>query len=257
MRGQIPYFSEPPYPSDIYKWWPRDHDFVQPSGFVSGAGLRNDLGTCWDLTAGAAAGSQIAESIEFLGGNNGGPLANRADMLRHPGGAAGLWDRPFIAHVRVDERARDAGNATVGIGMEVGSPNLLPAAFPANPFAASAQFQFVQFFMDQAAVPQVWLRVNSVRGGGTQTLLVGATLPPTVLGAINQPKRLTIAYKPDEYVRAFVDGFLACEQITLGNLPLPTQPGGFGLGTFVYHQGAAVDVIARFLYSHILTGGIE
>ena len=250
----LPTLSEIPFSTEWYRNWPRSNLHFPAAGQVSANALRADLVPLISLTCvGGLGTNEIAESVETIGAFV-PAVGNRPDMLRHsPSGTAGFWDRPMIAHVRVLERQRDAGNATVRIGMELGTYNTGVANFPLPPFAALATRNVVQFWLDMAPVPQWWLQVNRVGAVRTTVALAGVTAP----GTLNRPRRMTLAYNPGEYVAAYIDGVEGARITNPAQLPDTTNPDAWGLGIFALHQIAAVNIEGYFLQPTLLTLGIE
>jgi len=251
----MPYVSEPDFPTNIYRYSPR-HSSFSFGGLVSGGAAFIDAVPSTIITIPVVATPQIADVWETIGKRS-GPVGNRYDGLKHPLSARGFWDRPMIAHTHLTMRKFDIGNGTVKFGLGLGTYNLVPAALPAADFPADALHNVVHLYRTMDVAPIWQLHVNTTKGGGTQTTVTLGTVtaPVSILGDTH---RLSIYYKPDEYIKAMIDGVLGAEITNIAQLPDPaTTPEEMGLSFFGYHQGAAATVDGAFLDRILLTAGIE
>lgn len=177
----------------------------------------------WFLSTGIAAAFPCRWNVEQL-------FANQ--LFDVPGTGLNAFDRPWYFSVFMREHTVGSPlNVDTGGGIAIGPATAWP--IPANDANA-----YILLRTRHTAVDDEWiLQVNPAGGPTTTTVLVGVPI-----GATGGNYFLELAFKPAEYVRAYVNGTLGAEQAV--NLPTGNTFAGQGAG-FVVGVGGAVPTTAE------------
>jgi len=221
--------SLPSYWHEVYRRIPRYHSTPLPT-------INNIAGTIYTYTPFTGIRSGV-------GVNNCTELAEYwalVDMFRRADGTGGFWSNETIAQ-GIMRRRNQTGNAQDYALVQLGS-FIAPVPYPVPPAFTGQNVVQLRLRGDM-----VW-ELAVQRGGVAGVVTVGPA-------GNNNPHHFLLHYKPDTFVRAYVDGLLLFEES--GVLPDPAISDVYGFGYACTTNAGGGSSVGDFGNIRIDTVGLQ